>query len=60
MHNREGLSIKRLWVAVCDYDLWPLYILLVTLLLLFVNFILTIYHPEDLCSAFRTAHQRVI
>ncbi|KAI0772171.1 allantoate permease [Irpex lacteus] len=27
MHNREGLSIKRLFKAVCDYDLWPLYIL---------------------------------
>ncbi|KAF9069471.1 major facilitator superfamily domain-containing protein [Rhodocollybia butyracea] len=27
MHNREGLSLKRLWIAVCDYDLWPLYIL---------------------------------
>lgn len=26
MHNREGLSLKRLWIAVCDYDLWPLYI----------------------------------
>ncbi|KAF9456607.1 allantoate permease [Collybia nuda] len=26
MHNREGLSIKRLWTAVCDYDIWPLYI----------------------------------
>ncbi|KAG6832751.1 hypothetical protein H0H87_000601 [Tephrocybe sp. NHM501043] len=26
MHNREGLSIKRIWTAVCDYDLWPLYI----------------------------------
>ncbi|RDB15169.1 hypothetical protein Hypma_004852 [Hypsizygus marmoreus] len=26
MHNREGLSFKRLWTAVCDYDLWPLYI----------------------------------
>ncbi|GLB39069.1 putative transporter [Lyophyllum shimeji] len=26
MHNREGLSLSRLWTAVCDYDLWPLYI----------------------------------
>ena len=59
MHNREGLSIKRLWIAVCDYDLWPLYILSVTLLL-FVNFTLTIYNQEDSCSAFRIVHQRVI
>lgn len=29
MHNREGLTLKRLWTAVCDYDLWPLYILYV-------------------------------
>ncbi|EPQ53585.1 MFS general substrate transporter [Gloeophyllum trabeum ATCC 11539] len=27
MHNREGLTLKRLWKAACDYDLWPLYIL---------------------------------
>ncbi|KAH0834833.1 allantoate permease [Lanmaoa asiatica] len=27
MHNREGLSPKRLWTAICDYDLWPVYIL---------------------------------
>ncbi|KAG6836160.1 hypothetical protein H0H93_010751 [Arthromyces matolae] len=26
MHNREGLTPKRIWVAICDYDLWPLYI----------------------------------
>ncbi|KAF4616388.1 hypothetical protein D9613_008671 [Agrocybe pediades] len=27
MHNREGLSIGRLWTCVCDYDMWPLYII---------------------------------
>ena len=27
MHNREGLSLKRLWTAALDYDLWPVYIL---------------------------------
>ncbi|KAI6046808.1 allantoate permease [Pisolithus marmoratus] len=27
MHNREGLSLGRLWTAICDYDLWPLYII---------------------------------
>ncbi|KAG2035940.1 major facilitator superfamily domain-containing protein [Suillus americanus] len=27
MHNREGLSLRRLWTAMCDYDLWPIYIL---------------------------------
>ncbi|KAF9030070.1 hypothetical protein BDZ89DRAFT_949946 [Hymenopellis radicata] len=21
MHNREGLTLKRIWVAICDYDL---------------------------------------
>ena len=29
MHNREGLTLKCLWTAVCDYYLWPLYILYV-------------------------------
>ncbi|KAI6046795.1 allantoate permease [Pisolithus marmoratus] len=27
MHNKEGLSLGRLWTAICDYNLWPLYIL---------------------------------
>ncbi|VDB87853.1 unnamed protein product [Peniophora sp. CBMAI 1063] len=27
MHNREGLTLKRLWQAATDYDLWPVYIL---------------------------------
>ena len=32
MHNREGLTIKRIWKAICDYDLWPLYILYVLII----------------------------
>jgi len=27
MHNREALTIKRLWKAACDFDLYPLYII---------------------------------
>lgn len=29
MHNRQALSIKRIWKAIWDYDLWPLYIMYV-------------------------------
>ncbi|PWN49141.1 MFS general substrate transporter [Violaceomyces palustris] len=25
MHNRQGLSLKALWKSLCDYDLWPMY-----------------------------------
>ncbi|KAG6864591.1 hypothetical protein C0991_008443 [Blastosporella zonata] len=32
MHNREGLSFKRIWLAIGDYDLWPLYIACVPIL----------------------------
>lgn len=27
MHNRQGLTLSLLWEAVCDYDLWPIYLL---------------------------------
>ncbi|KAH0826496.1 hypothetical protein J3R83DRAFT_5501 [Lanmaoa asiatica] len=27
MHSRQELSPKRLWIAIRDYDLWPVYIL---------------------------------
>lgn len=41
MHNREGLTLKRLWIAICDYDLWPLYLLFVICRLRHVTLSLT-------------------
>jgi hypothetical protein len=23
MHNRQGINLKGLWEAACDYHLWP-------------------------------------
>jgi len=23
MHNRMGITPRRLWAAICDYDMWP-------------------------------------
>lgn len=33
MHNRQGISLKLLWASLCDYDLWPLYAVSLTLLI---------------------------
>lgn len=27
MHNRQAITPRRLWRAICDYDLWPLYLI---------------------------------
>jgi Major Facilitator Superfamily len=27
MHNRQAVTLKPLWEALCDYDLWPIYLL---------------------------------
>ncbi|KAH0128013.1 putative pantothenate transporter, partial [Aureobasidium melanogenum] len=27
MHNRQAITIKRLWQSLSDYDLWPIYAL---------------------------------
>lgn len=27
MHNRQAVDLKLLWKSICDYDLWPVYIL---------------------------------
>ena len=33
MHNRQGITLKLLWQSLCDYDLWPLYAVSLTLLI---------------------------
>ncbi|KAF2872838.1 major facilitator superfamily domain-containing protein [Massariosphaeria phaeospora] len=30
MHNRQAITFKLLWKSMCDFDLWPIYILGVT------------------------------
>ncbi|KAL4775293.1 major facilitator superfamily domain-containing protein [Aspergillus nidulans var. acristatus] len=33
MHNRQGLTLKLLWASLTDYDLWPLYVISLTMLI---------------------------
>ncbi|CAI0643556.1 unnamed protein product [Colletotrichum noveboracense] len=27
MHNRQAITLKMLWESLCDYDLWPIYMI---------------------------------
>ena len=27
MHNRQAITLKLLWKCICDFDLWPMYLL---------------------------------
>lgn len=27
MHNRQPLTLRMIWDAICDYDLWPIYLI---------------------------------
>ncbi|KAM0326979.1 hypothetical protein ACHAQA_006100 [Verticillium albo-atrum] len=33
MHNRQAVDFKLLWKSLCDYDLWPMYIIGLTFLI---------------------------
>ncbi|KAJ4267706.1 hypothetical protein NW762_003820 [Fusarium torreyae] len=33
MHNRQAVDFKLLWKSLCDYDLWPMYIIALTFLI---------------------------
>ncbi|KAJ3536917.1 hypothetical protein NM208_g6518 [Fusarium decemcellulare] len=33
MHNRQAVDFKLLWKSLCDYDLWPIYIIGLTFLI---------------------------
>jgi hypothetical protein len=30
MHNRQAITIRKLWRTICDYDMWPFYIIALT------------------------------
>ena len=30
MHNRQAINLRLIWKSLCDYDLWPLYIIGIT------------------------------
>lgn len=58
MHNREGLTLKRLWKACCDYDLWPLYIMYVHHVPVAFFPLTTTPNLEALRSVFLLVHRR--
>lgn len=33
MHNRQAVDFKLLWKSLCDYDLWPMYLIGMTFLI---------------------------
>jgi hypothetical protein len=35
MHNRQAITFRKFWRTLCDYDMWPLYIIGLTWLLPF-------------------------
>ena len=47
MHNRQGITLPRLWESMCDYDLWILYIIG-----------LLVYIPQNPPSAYLTLSLR--
>jgi hypothetical protein len=27
MHNRQAITLKMLWESICDFDVWPIYVI---------------------------------
>ncbi len=42
MHNREAVTLKLLWEALCDFDLWPIY----AIALVFIIFVARMILPD--------------
>ena len=37
MHNRQGMTVKMIWHTLCDWRMWPLYILGMTHMSMLLN-----------------------
>ena len=56
MHNRQALTPRKLWRALTDYDLWPLYIVYVSRCSFFPRSTPNIHISAALCSVSLVAH----
>lgn len=57
MHNRQAVNLKLLWHALRDFDMWPIYLMGLSWLLVFQNFqqYLTLILRSDGFDSFETS-----